>query len=75
MKINCLITKEFDISDFIKWLKKQSSEYIDYWKTYSYQLIDKYITYKYPDVNCIFDSDADYIELEIDHALNSNIQH
>lgn len=73
MKINCLVTKEFDTEDFINWLRKQSSEYKDYWEAYDYQLIDKYITHKYPDVDCIYDADADMIILEVEHALNSNI--
>lgn len=73
MKINCLVTKEFDVLDFIEWLKKQSSEYKDYWETFDYQLIDKYITQKYPEVDCIYDLDSDLVIVEVEHALNSNI--
>ena len=66
MKVECIVTKELDIDDFISWLKKQSSEYVDYWRTYEYLLINKYLKHKYPEVESASDLALDGIVLEID---------
>ena len=73
MLVNCIVQKEFDIVDFIKWLKTQSSEYKDYFEAFDYQLIDKYMTNKYKDVSCVEELDIDFIILTIQDALNSSI--
>lgn len=69
MKVECIVTKELDIDDFISWLKKQSSEYVDYWRTYEYLLINKYLKYKYSEVESASDLAIDGIVLEIDRHI------
>ena len=69
MKVECIVTKELDIDDFISWLKKQSSEYVDYWRTYEYLLINKYLKHKYPEVESTSDLAIDGIVLEIDRHI------
>lgn len=69
MKVECIVTKELDVNDFINWLKNQSSEYIDYWRTYEYLLINKYLKYKYPEVESASDLAIDGIVLEIDKHI------
>lgn len=69
MKVECIVTKELDIDDFINWLKKQSSEYIDYWRTYEYILLNKYLKQKYPEVESANDLAIDGIVLEIDRHI------
>ena len=69
MKVECIVTKELDIDDFISWLKKQSSEYVDYWRTYEYLLINKYLNHKYPEVESASDLALDEIVLEIDRHI------
>ena len=69
MKVECIVTKELNIDDFISWLKKQSSEYVDYWRTYEYLLINKYLKHKYPEVESASDLALDEIVLEIDRHI------
>lgn len=69
MKVECIVTKELDIDDFINWLKKQSSEYVDYWKTYEYILLNRYLKQKYPEVENASDLAIDEIVLEIDRHI------
>ena len=69
MKVECIVTKELDIDDFINWLKKQSSEYVDYWRTYEYILLNKYLKQKYPEVESTNDLALDEIVLEIDRHI------
>ena len=69
MKVECIVTKELDIDDFINWLKKQSSEYVDYWKTYEYILLNRYLKEKYPEVESASDLALDEIVLEIDRYI------
>ena len=69
MKVECIVTKELDIDDFISWLKKQSSKYVDYWRTYEYLLINKYLKHKYPEVESASDLALDEIVLEIDRHI------
>ena len=66
MKVECIVTKELDIDNFISWLKKQSSEYVDYWRTYEYILLNRYLKQKYPEVESASDLALDEIVLEID---------
>ena len=69
MKVECIVTKELDINDFISWLKKQSSEYVDYWRTYEYILLNRYLKQKYPEVESASDLALDGIVLEIDRHI------
>lgn len=69
MKVECIVTKELDIDDFISWLKKQSSEYVDYWRTYEYILLNRYLKQKYPEVESASDLALDGIVLEIDRHI------
>ena len=69
MKVECIVTKELDINDFISWLKKQWSEYVDYWRTYEYILLNKYLKQKYPEVESANDLARDGIVLEIDRHI------
>ena len=69
MKVECIVTKELDIDDFISWLKKQSSEYIDYWRTYEYILLNKYLKQKYPEVESVSDLALDERILEINRYI------
>ena len=69
MKMECIVTKELDIDDFINWLKKQSSEYVDYWRTYEYILLNRYLKEKYPEVESASDLAIDGIVLEIDRHI------
>lgn len=69
MKVECIVTKELDIDDFISWLKKQSSEYVDYWRTYEYILLNRYLKQKYPEVESVSDLAIDGIVLEIDRHI------
>ena len=69
MKVECIVTKELNIDDFISWLKKQSSKYVDYWRTYEYLLINKYLKHKYPEVESASDLALDGIVLEIDRHI------
>lgn len=69
MKVECIVTKELDIDDFISWLKKQSSEYVDYWRTYEYILLNKYLKQKYPEVESASYLALDEIVLEIDRHI------
>lgn len=69
MKVECIVTKELDIDDFISWLKKQSSEYVDYWRTYDYILLNKYLKQKYPEVESANDLALDEIVSEIDRHI------
>ena len=69
MKVECIVTKELDIDDFISWLKKQFSEYVDYWRTYEYILLNIYLRQKYPEVESASDLALDGIVLEIDRHI------
>ena len=69
MKVECIVTKELNINDFISWLKKQSSEYVDYWRTYEYILLNRYLKQKYPEVESASDLALDEIVLEIDRHI------
>lgn len=69
MKVECIVTKELDIDDFINWLKKQFSEYVDYWRTYEYILLNIYLKQKYPEVESASDLALDEIVLEIDRHI------
>ena len=69
MKVECIVTKELDIDDFISWLKKQSSEYVDYWRTYEYIWLNRYLRHKYPEVESANDLALDEIVLKIDKYI------
>ena len=69
MKVECIVTKELDIDDFISWLKKQSSEYVDYWRSQEYRLLNRYLKQKYPEVESVSDLVLDEIVLEIDRHI------
>ena len=69
MKVECIVTKELDIDDFISWLQKQSSQYVDYWRTYEYILLNRYLKQKYPEVESASDLALDGIVLEIDRHI------
>lgn len=69
MKVECIVTRELDIDDFISWLKEQSFNYVEYWQTYDYMLINKYLLHKYPEVKNASDLGLDYVVLEIDKHI------
>lgn len=68
MKVNCLVSKDFNVNNFIEWLKTQKVTDTNY-----YQLVDTYITSIYPEVLCIDEWDKDELIIFIQDALNSRL--
>lgn len=68
MKVECIVTKELDIDDFIKWLTPQKIKN----KTY-YQLLDTYIKSVYNDVLYIDEWAKEYIISLLPNAFDSDL--
>ena len=68
MKVNCLVSKDFNVNNFTEWFKTQEVTDTNY-----YQLVDTYITSIYPEVLCIDEWDKDELIIFIQDALNSRL--
>lgn len=68
MLVECIVKKEFNIDDFIKWLTPQKIKN----KTY-YQLLDTYIKSIYNDVLYIDDWAKEDIILLLPNAFDSDL--